>query len=146
MKKLIFTLPLIALIGCASNPKLTAEFVRLGSSDAVLVGLSIDPTIRPYLVASKEVICASAASTNVNPAAVVSALEKATNVTALASPTGKLVINNVIGIYNLAYGALGSTNSEALQPYLSGACQGMTEALGDGAGKTSRRTMPPHVH
>lgn len=148
MKKLLCLIPLVALLAssCASNPTSLA-LVQAAVTTGVEFGLLKATNAGPYVAAAGAVICASAASTNVSPEAVVAALE-ASDAAKLKTPEAVLIINGSLAIYDSVWSALG-TNTTKAAPYLQAVCNGINAALpptpsGPVLAKKAK-LLPPHV-
>lgn len=98
MKSILFLVPFLLLAGCASQPTWTPAVIRTTVSIGVAAGSQQSPETVPYLRSAGAVVCATAAGTNVSPAAVVMALNGTPDVDALKTPTGLLILNGALGI------------------------------------------------
>lgn len=151
MKKLLLLVVpvgLLLLAGCASQPKITQAFVRVGVSTAVQFGVSQDTNAIPYIRAVTPVVCAAANGTNFSPAYVVDKLQHS-SANELSTPGGILIMNSVLAIYEVAYEALGGnslTNNPTAGAYLMGACEGLTAGLPSGFSNALRGTRPNRPH
>lgn len=145
LKTILFLVPVL-LAGCASNPALTQTAIRLTVSTGVAVGSQQSPQVVPYLRAAGSVVCATAAGTDVSPAAVVAALNGTPDVDALKTTEGLLILNGALGIYQLAWDQLGSNtnNLATLKGDLQAVCDGITLGL-PGQATALKMQMAPRV-
>ncbi len=123
-------LAFIAGSGC-KNPAVTRTVVSTLVSTGVAVGVSQKPDAVPYLRAATPIVCASAANTNLNPAAVVAAIQSGTD-PKLKTLSGVLLLNGALAIYTALWeqGAVdGLTDQVILQAWLWGVCDGLTLGL-----------------
>lgn len=141
MKKLILLLPiLLALTGC-KNPALTQAVVRTTVGSTVGYSLIKKPELVPYVRLSTDVICATAHSTNISPAAIVKNLELIDP--SVKTPEGILLVNGALSLYRgvwESYGSNAVNNATALRPFLMGTCEGLTDAVSLSTVVSSART------
>ena len=138
----LLCISIMLLAGCASNPAIThaafTQAVTLGEQ----IGLETHPEATPYVRAAVPVVCSVANGTNVSPAEIVSALEKAgvTNVTA------KIIINGSLALFNVAVSGL-ITNQTEVRLYAQDLCNGMQAGLPLGNPKhgLTAKVLPPHL-
>jgi len=138
-------LALAFLVGCTSTSPLAPAFVKGIVTTGVSVGLNQAPSARPEVQAAGTVICAAAATTNVEPSVLVSQLEASgigTNAEAVA------IMNGVIGVYDVIFESYGSNwvaSTPALELYLQAVCDGVNSGLAIGAPGMRSKPLPPHI-
>lgn len=134
----------LLLAGCTSQnqgPMSHAAFtaaVTLGEQ----IGLETHPEAVPYVRAAVPVVCAVANGTNVSPAEIVAALEKA-NVT---NATAKLIINGSLSLLNIVVAGVG-TNETEIRLYGKDLCNGMQAGLPteNSTHALMLKSLPPHL-
>jgi len=125
-----FALCTLLLTGCKSplSPLVTRQGVAIGVSYSVMKY----PSAVPYLKAVTPVVCASANSTNLSPAAVVAAIEQSSAANALKTPEGVLILNSSLLLYNAVWQSFGSNavaNIPTLREHLQATCNGLNDGL-----------------
>lgn len=133
---------LLLFTGCTSNPAMSHAAFRASVTLGEQIGLSTHPEATPYVRAAVPVVCSVANGTNVTPAEIVKALEKA-NVT---NSTAILIINGGISLLDVVVAGLG-TNQTEIRAYGQDLCVAMQAGLPPESAKMARmaKPLPPHL-
>ena len=146
----LLLIPLAALLiaGCKTTPALlTPAAVTQEVALGVRVGLDVYPQATAEVALSRDVICAAAAVTNINPAAIVADLATL-NITNVES---KLIVDAALLVYEGVYSLIDTNSTVQIQPYLVALCDGLTQGLPPVTGSlmrvnaVSRQILPPHL-
>ena len=134
MKKTLVLVSVIGLLGLTAcntiKSALTPAVVQKAIASGAAWGIQQDPTILPYLQVVQPIICTLAGSGVFDPAKVVAALDASTAAAAVKTPTGVIVVNSVLGIYEGVYYAYGANvQASVIEPYLQAVCAGLTQAV-----------------
>jgi hypothetical protein len=138
------------LIGCKTSPTTTKALVKSTVQIGVSVGVSQEPGAIPYLRYAAPVVCEAAKGTNIQPAAIVSALQSNAQANAVKNPQAVLIFNSAFGVYEAlfdAYGADEVASRAQLQAWLEGTCEGILAGLPPAAGLFGAAPvkLPPHI-
>ena len=119
----------VSVVGCGTTKQLGPAAVQVAVQAGAAIGMNKEPAAIPYVEAATPVICSAAGSGVFDPAQVVSALENSP-ANFLKTPTGVIVINGALALYQAVYNSYG-TNIQAsvVEPYLLAVCNGLTGAL-----------------
>lgn len=131
MKKLPILLAAVLSCGLFTGCKTTIGPAVLQSAVSVGVayGVQKDPTIQPYLQASKTVICSLSGEGVFDPALIVAAIQNSP-ANDLKTPEALLVLNSVLAIYEAVYYGYGDDiKASEVQPYLAALCHGLELGL-----------------
>lgn len=131
MKRISLLLAAVLCCGLFTGCKTSIWPAALQGAVAVGVsyGVNKDPTIQPYLQASKTVICGLAGQGVVDPAQIVAAIQ-ASDANALKTPEALLVLNTALAIYEAVYYEYGAkVQASDVQPYLLALCHGLEQGL-----------------
>lgn len=137
MKRLTLPLILTALVafavGCKNtSPTLGPSLVQQGVATGVSYSVIKYTNAVPYLKVGAQIVCASAAGTNISPAAIIASLEQSSLANSLKTPEGVLIFNSAMLLYTgiwESYGSNAVANVAQLQPYLQATCNGMNQGL-----------------
>lgn len=141
MKTLLSALSLVLLLGCATgNQFLNIQYFTMTIADSTRVGIDAFPEAKPGVAIAREVICAAASKTNINPDTIVASLKSA----GVTNNYARLIVDGGLIAYSSALNLVG-TNIDAAEPYLKAFCDGLTQALPTEAAKKAMRKLPPHL-
>lgn len=136
----LLPLGLLLLSGCASTKVLlTPAALEADSALGTSVGLQFYPQARPGLVIARDIICANAAQTNVDPNKIVSDLGAA----GITNKEVAIILLPLELLYQQAWAALGTNNNAKMLPYLQSLCAGLTEGLGTMAARRHAVYLKP---
>lgn len=141
MKTLLSALSLILLLGCATgNNFLNIQYFTMTIADSTRVGIDAFPEAKPGVAIARDVICAAASKTNINPDTIVASLKSA----GVTNNYARLIVDGGLIAYSSALNLVG-TNIDSAEPYLKAFCDGLTQALPTEAAKKAMRKLPPHL-
>ena len=132
------------LCGCkTAAPLLTPAALTSEVSVGIQVGLDVYPAAAPDVAMARDVVCASASSTNVNPAAIVADLQTL----GITNTNSKLIVSAALLVYQGVYDLIGTGTTIQVQPYLAALCAGFTQGLPPvtAKAKSTRKLLPPHL-
>ena len=124
---LFFAASLLALTGCGTiKPLLTPAALQGEISTGVALGLDVSPQSAKDVALARDVICASAQSTNVSPASIVADMAQL----GVTNTTSKVIINGGFFLFEDVLSMLGTNATLAtIEPYLVSTCNGFTDGL-----------------
>jgi len=138
------------ICGCkTSGPLMTPAALSAYVAAGAQIGVEAYPQAKPGVLLARDVFCASAAQTNINPNQIVADLGAA----GITNNQAMIIVNGVILIYETAISQVG-TNASKAQPYLQAACTGLTQAFPPtmtavervkGGGSPHQKPLPPHL-
>jgi hypothetical protein len=148
-KTALLTLTLLAglaLTGCSTTSVMTPAALQTAVSTGVQVGLDVYPQAAPDVALARDVICAEASSTNVNPATIVNDLSAA----GITNSNSKLIVDGALLAYEGVWSLIGTNATTAMEPYLQATCAGLTAGLPPVAApaavrRVSAQLLPPHL-
>lgn len=146
MNKIKLIVPIIALtfaVGCSSI-KISPSTVQQGVATGVSYSVIKYPQVVPYLRAADDLICSAANGTNISPAQVIAAIERAPSAAVLKTPEGVLILNAALTLYVgvwESYGVNAVNNAPTLQLYLKATCSGIAEGLPSASGNLTARRV-----
>lgn len=112
--------------GCKNTPALLTPAAVTGEvAGLTRIGLDVYPAAAPEVALARDSICAAAAVTNVDPAAIVRDLSTLTTTNAET----KIIVDGALWIYEQVYDLIGTNSTTKIQPYLQAVCDGLTQGL-----------------
>jgi hypothetical protein len=155
---LAFIVPLVgtvALTGCAStnstnsvtppNPIIGALLspanLQLGVASAASLVLALDPSAKPEFIIAKDLVCGEVAKGNVDPNAILDAV----NQLGLTNAIANAAIRGGIFIYDEVFQAVSTNTTAKIDIYTAPLCNGLADALPLASARMSRK-LPLHPH
>jgi hypothetical protein len=142
------SLACILFTGCKTTPALlTPAAVTQEVALGVRVGLDVYPQATAEVALARDVICAAAAVTNINPSAIIADLATL-NITNAES---KLIVDAALLVYENVYALIDTNSTVQVQPYSVALCNGLTQGLPPVTSSlmrvnaVSRQILPPHL-
>jgi hypothetical protein len=136
---------LLILTGCGTtaNPALGPAALQASVTLGTEIATDRHPELVPQFRLAGTAACAVADGTNIAPAEMVSAMDKAGITNLLARD----IMNGFLATYNVAYVYVG-TNFDRFRPYSRALCDGIRMGLppeGPPQPMAKRKELPPHL-